>query len=87
MMHVCVFMCGAATEIQNIQICDGNVTRGVKIPIFMVFPRLFTCVTSSARNFKVEFEVNIVVMFEDHHLVSYNLPIELVRCSAISNPF
>ncbi|RWS20406.1 Down syndrome critical region protein 3-like protein, partial [Leptotrombidium deliense] len=34
-----------ATEIQNIQIGEGDVCRGVPIPIYMVFPRLFTCPT------------------------------------------
>jgi len=67
------------TEIQNIQICDGDVCRGLTIPIYMIFPRLFTCPSMSARTFKVEFEVNVVVMFCDGHLLLENLPIELVR--------
>ena len=42
-----------ATEIQNIQIADGDVCRGLPIPIFMIFPRLFTCPTLTTNNFKV----------------------------------
>lgn len=42
-----------ATEIQNIQIADGDVCRGLPIPIHMVFPRLFTCPTLETTNFKV----------------------------------
>lgn len=42
-----------ATEIQNIQIGEGNVACGVAIPIYMVFPRLFTCPTLVTSNFKV----------------------------------
>lgn len=45
----------------------------------MIFPRLFTCPSMSARTFKVEFEINVVVMFCDGHLLLENLPIELVR--------
>lgn len=67
------------TEIQNIQIADGDVCRGVPIPIYMVFPRLFTCPTLSTSNFKVEFEVNIVIIFKDDHLVTENFPIKLTR--------
>ena len=67
------------TEIQNIQIADGDVCRGVPLPIYMVFPRLFTCPTLSTSNFKVEFEVNIVVVFQDDHLVTENFPIKLTR--------
>lgn len=42
-----------ATEIQNIQIADGDVCRNLPIPIYMVFPRLFTCPTLETTNFKV----------------------------------
>jgi len=59
-----------ATEIQNIQITDGDVAPGLKVPIFMIFPRLFTCPSVQARTFKVDFEVNIVLMFPDGRLVS-----------------
>ncbi|XP_054275306.1 vacuolar protein sorting-associated protein 26C-like [Macrosteles quadrilineatus] len=68
-----------ATEIQNIQIGEGNVARGIHIPIYMIFPRLFTCPTLSTSNFKVEFEVNIVIIFENDHLVTENFPITLKR--------
>lgn len=72
-------MCCSATEIQNIQIADGNVVRGLSIPIFMVFPRLFTCATTIAKQFKVEFEVNLIILFADNHLVTENFPIRLFR--------
>jgi vacuolar protein sorting-associated protein 26C len=71
-----------ATEIQNIQIADGDLQRGVPVPIFMVFPRLFTAPTLSTRTFKIEFEVNVVVMLQDGHLITENFPIKLVRCDA-----
>ncbi|KAK9510199.1 hypothetical protein O3M35_005034 [Rhynocoris fuscipes] len=41
------------TEIQNIQIGEGNVACGIDIPIHMIFPRLFTCPTLITTNFKV----------------------------------
>ncbi|XP_005100134.1 vacuolar protein sorting-associated protein 26C [Aplysia californica] len=68
-----------ATEIQNIQIADGDVTRNSAIPIHMVFPRLFTCPSLSTNNFKVDFEINIVVVFSDDHLVTENFPLRLTR--------
>ncbi|KAL5019852.1 hypothetical protein ScPMuIL_002744 [Solemya velum] len=68
-----------ATEIQNIQVADGDVCRGLSIPIYMIFPRLFTCPTLSTNNFKVEFEINIVIVFLDDHLVTENFPIKLTR--------
>ncbi|KAL3886778.1 hypothetical protein ACJMK2_026751 [Sinanodonta woodiana] len=68
-----------STEIQNIQIADGDVCRGLHIPIYMVFPRLFTCPTLITNNFKVEFEINIVVVFRDDYLITENFPIKLTR--------
>ncbi|CAG0900444.1 unnamed protein product [Darwinula stevensoni] len=68
-----------ATEVQNIQIGEGDVMRGLPFPIHMVFPRLFTCPTLVTANFKVEFEVNIVVIFNDDHLITENFPIKLTR--------
>lgn len=78
----CKYMEGEAreaTEIQNIQIADGNVVRGLAIPIHMVFPRLFTCSTTLAEQFKVEFEVNLIVLFADNHMITENFPIKLYR--------
>lgn len=68
-----------ATEIQNLQIADGDLCRGISIPIYMIFPRLFTCPTLETPNFKIEFEVNIVVVFKDDHLVTENFPIRTYR--------
>lgn len=42
-----------ATEVQNIQIGDGNLLRNNNIPIHMVLPRLFTCPTLITSNFKI----------------------------------
>lgn len=42
-----------ATEIQNIQIADGNICTKLQIPIYMIFPRLFTCPTLISKNFKI----------------------------------
>ncbi|XP_063959852.1 vacuolar protein sorting-associated protein 26C-like [Lytechinus pictus] len=68
-----------ATEIQNIQIGEGNICRGLTIPMYMVFPRLFTCPTLATSNFKVEFEINLVVVLHDDHLITENFPIVLTR--------
>lgn len=68
-----------ATEIQNIQIAEGDVCRNLVIPMYMVFPRLFTCPTLATKTFKIEFEVNLVVLLADGHLITENFPIRLFR--------
>lgn len=68
-----------ATEIQNIQIAEGDVMRGLSIPLHMVFPRLFTCITTATNNFKIEYEVNVVIVLKDDHLITENFPIKIYR--------
>ncbi|CAL8080521.1 unnamed protein product [Orchesella dallaii] len=68
-----------ASEIQTIQIGEGNVAKGLPIPIFMIFPRLFSCPTVSTSNFKIEFETNIVVVLTNDYFKSENFPIRLTR--------
>lgn len=45
------------TEIQNLQVGDGNCCRNLAIPLYMVLPRIFTCPTVITDTFRVEFEV------------------------------
>lgn len=69
------------TEIQNIQISDGDCQRNIPIPIYMVFPRLFSCPTLITNNFKIEFEIKIVIVLEDNHIITENIPIKIIRYS------
>jgi hypothetical protein len=46
-----------STEIQNLQVGDGNVCKNLAIRLYMIFPRVFTCPTVVTETFKVEFEV------------------------------
>jgi hypothetical protein len=48
-----------ATEIQNLQVGEGNVCRNLAIRLYMIFPRVFTCPTILTDTFKVEFEVRV----------------------------
>ncbi|KAJ4462863.1 Down syndrome critical region protein 3 (DSCR3) [Paratrimastix pyriformis] len=68
-----------ATEIQNIQLAEGDVPRGQAIPIHMIFPRLFTSPTVKSALFGVDYELNLAVLFQDQTLVSENFPVVLYR--------
>ena len=57
-----------------IQIGEGDICHGMAIPLYMTFPRLFTCPTLLTNNFKVEFEINVIVIFQDNRLVQENFP-------------
>ncbi|CAN0332710.1 unnamed protein product [Pylaiella littoralis] len=70
-----------ATEIQNLQIGEGDVCRGLVIPIYMVLPRLFSCPTMVTSRFRVEFELNVIVCFAeaaDGYTATQNFQIILV---------
>ncbi|KAF6034364.1 DSCR3 [Bugula neritina] len=68
-----------ATEIQNIQIAEGDVAHHIAIPLYMVFPRLFTAPTLTTNNFKIEFEINLVVVFKGDMVLTENFPIKVTR--------
>ena len=44
-----------ATEVQNIQVADGNVISGLEVPLYMLFPKIYSCPTFVHPNFKIEF--------------------------------
>ena len=70
-----------ATEVQLIQIADGDVCRNMSIPMYMVFPRLYSCPTIMTNSFKIEFEINLIICFNNGFTVTENFPIRLFRDS------
>lgn len=69
------------TEVQNIQIGEGDVLRDWDIPVFMKFPRWYTCPAIRTPNLRVDFEISLVVTFEGRTQVSQIIPIHLYRGS------
>ena len=68
-----------ATEVQTIQIGEGNISRNLVVPMYMVFPRLFSCPTISTPTFALEWEVNLIVLFDNGYMVTENFPVTLYR--------
>ncbi|KAL3529125.1 hypothetical protein ACH5RR_008447 [Cinchona calisaya] len=82
------------TSIQTTQIADGDVCRGLTLPIFVILPRLLTCPTIFAGPFSIEFKAAIVITFQSEQTKKYakydpktpkswmateSVPLELVR--------
>merc|ERR1712080_111956 len=63
-----------SSEVQRIEIADGDIFRNVVIPIYMVFQRWFVCSTVDTSAFKIAFEVNLVIMFANNTVVIENIP-------------
>uniref|UniRef100_A0A2P2I9X0 Down syndrome critical region protein 3-like n=1 Tax=Hirondellea gigas TaxID=1518452 RepID=A0A2P2I9X0_9CRUS len=67
------------SEVQGWQVCDGDVQRGLIIPLCLPLPRAFTCATHTADNFAIGFQVSLVVMFDNDHIVTESFPLVLTR--------
>ena len=68
-----------ASEVMRIQIGEGNLCRDMLVPIYMVFPRLHACPTLRTPMFKIEFEINLIIIFDDGHVITENFPIHIIR--------
>jgi len=69
----------SSSEIKKIEICHGNIPKGVLLPIHIIFPRLFTCKSVKTKTFKIEFEVKMIVYFESGHKATKSIPLILCR--------
>ncbi|KAH9579717.1 Vacuolar protein sorting protein 26 related [Trypanosoma melophagium] len=70
-----------ATEVQRIQVADGDVLHNLDIPIYMFFPRWYTCPSIKTSNLRIVFDVNIKVLLECRQVLSKVVPIYLYRAS------
>lgn len=67
------------SEIQNLQIGDGDVNREVEIPLYMIFPRFFACATLQTKFTKINFEMNLIVVLVNGVVITENFPINTWR--------
>jgi len=68
---------------------EGNATRGLEIPFYMIFPKYFSCPNFSYREyagniywiyiFIVDFEVNLIMILFDGFKVTLNFPLNVIR--------
>jgi hypothetical protein len=68
-----------ATEVQNIQVADGNVISGLEVPLYMLFPKIYSCPTFHHAQFKIDFQVNLIVIFHNGYQLTENIPIRIYR--------
>ena len=68
-----------ATEVQNIQVADGDVIPEMEIPLYMLFPKIYSCSTINHDKFSIEFQINIIVIFVNGYQLTENFPIRVYR--------
>ena len=64
---------------QNIQVADGDCLEDIEIPTYMLFPKPFSCSTAVHSLFKIQFQVNIIVIFANGYQLTENIPINIYR--------
>lgn len=68
-----------ATEVQNIQVADGDVIRDMEIPLYMMFPKIYSCPSVKHAKFSIDFQINIIVIFVNGYQLTENFPIRIYR--------
>lgn len=68
-----------ATEVQNIQVADGDVIRDMEIPLYMMFPKIYSCPSVAHAKFSIDFQINIIVIFVNGYQLTENFPIRIYR--------
>jgi len=67
------------TEVQNIQVADGDVIRNLEIPLYMLFPTVYSSPSIEHPKFKIEFQINIIIIFLNGFQLTENFPIRIYR--------
>ncbi len=68
------------SEVMTLQVAEGDLARGVAVPLHMVLPRRFVCESVELPGvFAIDFEVNVVVIFGKNFVVAENVPITILR--------
>jgi len=68
-----------ASEVQCVQLARGNVMDNFELPIYVVMPRLFTAPSVNEKLFQLDFEVNLLVEFDNGFTAIENIPLKIWR--------
>ncbi|KAH7823783.1 Down syndrome critical region protein 3-like protein A (DSCR3A) [Monocercomonoides exilis] len=67
------------TEIETLQIADGDVEPNLSLPLHMIFPKLLTCINMKNELCCIDFEVHVIITFADLSVVSESIPLLFYR--------
>ena len=67
------------SEIQNLQIGDGEILLDNEISLNMLFPRHFCCACIENKYVKLIFDVNIILVLENGYVITENIPLNCWR--------
>ena len=58
---------------------DGDVIRNLEIPLYMLLPKVYSSPTMIHDKFRIEFQVNVIVIFINGYQLTENYPIRVYR--------
>ena len=62
------------------QLYAHQITLGIRVLVLLqVFPRLFVCTSVDTPSFRVEFELALVILFDNDRIVKETFPLSLHR--------
>lgn len=67
------------SEIQNLQIADGDVIKGTEISLNMVFPRHFCCAAIETKIVRLSFDINLILVLSNGFVITENVPLNCWR--------
>ena len=51
----------------------------LQIPLYMLFPKIYSCSTFYGAEFIIDFHVNLIVIFHNGYQLTENFPIRIYR--------
>lgn len=51
----------------------------MEIPTYMLFPKNYSCSTIEHAKFKIQFQVNVIVIFSNGYQLTENIPVNVYR--------
>ena len=67
------------SEVETIQIAEGDIPHGVPLPLYLPLPRLIVCPTVVRAAFKIEYVLELMVFFVDGTVITETYPVILYR--------
>jgi hypothetical protein len=69
----------SASEVLCVQLADGDVARGLAIPVHLVLPRRYVCPSVDADGLAISFKAHLQVRFAGGYMIEEQFPLELYR--------
>ncbi|KAL0221879.1 hypothetical protein RCL1_001733 [Eukaryota sp. TZLM3-RCL] len=70
-----------STEIMNLQLAADHPPFDLEIPLFLLFPKMFVCSTTEGDAFRLQFQLNLTVTFENNLFISEAVGLKTWRSS------